>query len=658
MSKRGIVRSVIAAGCSGAMVLGGAAPALALNKQSWDIPTSETPVVTSDGYRWATGTGEHGSAVAGEYVGLSQVVNEIYATTGNGIDTTNYKYNPYFGIFGTTVNENPDPYVANLMYNWYVEEQGTSTTLQKSDNAMINYLFTKSKGSAIGLDNDSQRNGTSITLSFRPDVLGLSATYTDQWGDAIKAINNISKDSEYYQAASDTYVGDENYDPIIVGYDESNFIKQTQNIYNYAKAAAQVDENAQEKGLKICTRYGDSLEVAQQYELATKGSMLYTLAKIAGGTVKKKTVAYVKSIDGTGKDATVTLIGNPDPRVSREKTHHMEGLVATTNNLANVLNPDLEWEGVTTQDQKVTCTVADLAQADVIILALPDNLSYNFKASDGTGVTWTKKGEATDEDYGQSATRGDGEGHYKNQFWGPQEPTNTLVDNIKAALNAEGSAKAKKLAKKNILSCVQEGSSSSDGGSIEAYSQYPLMNAFVYPEIASQTEQYGYWLDKIAHIKIDKVSEVTQRLCCDLTLADGKTLDFTYNEDVADRIQTTYEEGINYYLSNKTAIDAEYPWLTLTDDFDTSAVAPTAQNLKAKKSTLKIKRGKSAWVQVNGCMTSLSFKSNNKKVTVTKAGKVKVKKGAKKGSTAKITVTAAKSAQYKAAKIVVKVKVK
>ncbi len=656
MSKRGIVRSVIAAGCSGAMILGGAAPALALNTQSWDIPTSETPVVNSDGVRWATGTGQHGSAVAGEYVGLSQVVNEIYATTGNGIDTTNYKYNPYFGIFGTTVNENPDPYVANLMYNWYVEEQGDSATLQKSDNAMINYLFTASKGSAIGLDNDSQRNGTSITLSFRPDVLGLSATYTNQWGDAIKAINNISKDSEYYQAASDTYVGDENYDPVIVGYDESNFIKQTQNIYNYAKAADQVEKNAADKGLKIATRYGDSLDVAQQYELATKGSILYTLSKIDDGTVNKKTVAYVKSIDGTGKDAIVTLIGNCDPRVSREKTHHMEGLVATTNNLANVLNPDLEWEDITTQSQEVTCSVAQLAKADVIILALPDNLSYNFKSSDGAGVTWTKKGSAADEDYGQSGTRGDGEGHYKNQFWGPQEPTNTLVDNIKAALNAEGSSKAKKLAKKNILSCVQEGSSSSDGGSIEAYSQYPLMNAFVYPEIASQTEQYGYWLDKIAHIKTDKVSEVTQRLCCDLTLADGKTLDFTYNDSVAKRIQSTYEQGINYYLSNKNLIDAQYPWLELTGDFDTSAISKSSQTLKA--SNLKIKRGKSAWITVKGAYTSLTFKSNKKKVTVTKAGKVKVKKGAKKGLKAKITIKAKADNYYKSAKTTIRVTVK
>lgn len=372
--------------------------------------------------------------------------------------------------------------------------------------------------------------------------------------------------------------------------------------------------------------------------------------------MNKKTVAYVKSIDGTGKDATVTLIGNCDPRVSREKTHHMEGLVATTNNLANVLNPDLEWEDITTQSQEVTCSVAQLAKADVIILALPDNLSYNFKSSDGAGVTWTKKGAATDKDYGQSGNRGDSEGHYKNQFWGPQEPTNTLVDNIKAALNAEGSSKAKKLAKKNILSCVQEGSSSSDGGSIEAYSQYPLMNAFVYPEIASQTEQYGYWLDKIAHIKTDKVSEVTQRLCCDLTLADGKTLDFTYNDSVAKRIQSTYEQGINYYLSNKNLIDAQYPWLELTGDFDTSAISKSSQTLKA--SNLKIKRGKSAWITVKGAYTSLTFKSNKKKVTVTKAGKVKVKKGAKKGLKAKITITAKTNNYYKSAKTTIKVTVK
>lgn len=661
MKRKNCIKSFIASGACAALVLGGVAPAFAANSatngntKSYDVPTSETSIYNEDGARYATATGVHGSAVAGEYAGLSQVINEIYATTGNGIDTTNYKYNPYLGIFGTSANENPDPYVANLMYNWYVEEQGASTTLQKSDNAMVNYL-PKISGSALASDSSSYK-GTSIAMSFRPDVLGLNYKALTNFDEQIKQINNFSKDSEYYLPESATYVGDENYNPIVASYNESNFIVQTENMYNYASAAAKVEQDAKAAGKKIVTRYGDSMETAQKYELATKGSIFYTLSKINDGTIKKKTIAVVNSIDGTGKDATVTLAANPDPSVSREKTHHIEGLFTTCNNLANVLNPDLAWEGTGANglDISTKCTVADLAKADVIILQLPDNLSYNFKAANGDGVTWSKNN--VDENDGKNASRGDGEGHYKNQFWGPQAPTNTLADNIRAALNDLGSSKAKKLAKTKIFTCVQEGSSSSDGGSIEAYGQYALMNAFVYPEIANQLEQYGYWLDQIAHVKTGKVSYMVQRLCQDLSLAKGVSLsNFEYNADTAKRIEATYKAGMRYYQKNKASIDENYPWLTVTDYFKMSTAAASQ---KISAANITVKAGKSAKIKVKGAKTTLSFKSNNKKVKVNKSGKVTVAKGTKKKTKATITVSAKASDLYKKSNTIkVKVTVK
>lgn len=657
------LKGFTATGAATAMVLAGVTPAFAANSatngntKSYDIPKTETSIYNADGARYATSTGAHGSAVAGEYAGLSQVINEIYATTGNGIDTTNYKYNPYFGIFGTSANENPDPYVANLMYNWYVEEQGVSTTLKKSDNAMINYL-PKCSGSALVSDTSSYK-GTSIAMSFRPDVLGLNYKSLTSFDEQVKQINSFSKDSEYYQAASDTYVGDENYKPEVASYNESNFIEQTKNMYSYATAAAQVEKNAKDAGKKIVTRYGDSMETAYKYELATKGSIFYTLSQLKenGGTVKKKTIAVVNSIDGTGKDATVTLAANPDPSVSREKTHHIEGLFTTCNNLANVLNPDLKWQGtgVNGLDTSTKCTVKDLAEADVIILQLPDNLSYNFKSADGKGVNWTKLNE--EENDGRGATRGDGEGHFKNQFWGPQQPTQTLESNIKKALNNLGTKKAKALAKTKIFTCVQEGSSSSDGGSIEAYGQYALMNAFVYPEIANQLEQYGYWLDQIAHIKTDKVSYMVQRLCQDLSLAEGISLSsFKYDANTAKKIEASYKAGMRYYNKQKASIDENYPWLTVTDNFKMSTAA-SSQKISAANVT--VKAGKTVKIKVSGAQTALTFKSNKKKVTVNKSGKVTVAKGVKKGTKATVTVRAKANALFKKSNTVkVKVTVK
>lgn len=108
-----------------------------------------------------------------------------------------------------------------------------------------------------------------------------------------------------------------------------------------------------------------------------------------------------------------------------------------------------------------------------------------------------------------------------------------------------------------------------------------------------------------------------------------------------------------------TVTDDKKDDTTVTDDTKAEPVAQkitvgvTSKKLKAAdlaKKAVKFKIGAKA-------ETALTYKSNNKNVTVTKAGKVTVKKGTKKG-TYKITVTAAATDAYKTAKKVVKVVVK
>ena len=670
---RKIVQKLIATGASVALAFStcGVGTALAFQNQAYDVPTQETPIINAQGYRYASAVGQHGSAVLGEYVGLNEMVNEIYATPGNGVGVNNYMYNPYMGIFGTSVNEVPDPYTANLMYNWYAEANG----LKKSENAMVNLLFTSSKGSSILSDNSVSPSGTSYTLAGRPDVLTVNPAAAHQFADQIKTIN----DNDVIKA-SDTYIGDAKYAPITATYDESNCLTQIANMWRHADAAVKVEEAAKAANIKVVTRYGDSMDTAYRYELYTKGSVLYTLSKIADGTVQKRTIAYVKGISGSDKNATVTLYSAPDPSISREMAHHIECTVATANNLANVLNPALERQE---KMQSVTCTVADLAQADVIILADPDNMAYNLNGQneDGTFVkpSWVKSDPSgtAENDWGQHATRSatdaDGNTFYKNEFWGPQSSTRTMVDKIKAALTDLGTDKAKALADKNVLSCVQEGSSSSDGGSIEAMSQYGIINAFVYPEIANGLKQYAWWLDNIAHIYTDKTASMVRILCQDMSLSDGVKLTDVDSWSAAESkaIEKTYAAGIAYYNANKATIDAQYPWLTPTEEFtayaatyaqnnpdtpDTPAVVAKDQKITVKTTskTFKAKnlKKKAASFAIGAkANTALSYKvtKTNKKLTF-KNGKVTVKKGTAKGKyTIKVKITAKATAAYKAA---------
>ena len=183
------------------------------------------------------------------------------------------------------------------------------------------------------------------------------------------------------------------------------------------------------------------------------------------------------------------------------------------------------------------------------------------------------------------------------------------------------------------------------------------MNAFVYPEIANQLEQYGYWLDQIAHIKTDKVSYMVQRLCQDLSLAEGISLSsFKYDANTAKKIEASYKAGMRYYNKQKASIDENYPWLTVTDNFKMSTAA-SSQKISAANVT--VKAGKTVKIKVSGAQTALTFKSNNKKVTVNKSGKVTVAKGVKKGTKATVTVRAKANMLFKKSNTVkVKVTVK
>jgi hypothetical protein len=99
---------------------------------------------------------------------------------------------------------------------------------------------------------------------------------------------------------------------------------------------------------------------------------------------------------------------------------------------------------------------------------------------------------------------------------------------------------------------------------------------------------------------------------------------------------------------------AKKTW-TIAKAKQTIKVSPASKTFKAKKVA---KKAQSFTIKVTGAKGTKTFKSSSKKVTVSKAGKVTVKKGTKKG-TYKITVSAKATKNYNAAasktvKVVVK----
>ena len=193
---------------------------------------------------------------------------------------------PAVGIWGSSINENPDPWYWNFFYNFYAAENGLETV----ENALNN---GGAAASPVAADSTlvEEYGNVSISISGRPQILigcASSNGSNDYNGyDAqIATVRSFTPDSPYYQE------GDENYSPIQVPYATTNIQNMIDSVYTAAKAIKQVEAETGKT-----TRYGDVMEIAQDYETYVKGTIAYVLEELNAKGLKEKTVAVLKSYD-------------------------------------------------------------------------------------------------------------------------------------------------------------------------------------------------------------------------------------------------------------------------------------------------------------------------------------------------------------------------
>ena len=197
------------------------------------------------------------------------------------------------GVWGTSLNENPDPYYWNYFYNFYAAEND----LEVSSDALLNGSWSASPMMADTTLFEEYGN-ISGSLSTRPEiVVGCSAersgTDTDGYNDQLATINAFTADSPYYQA------GDETYSPKLVSY-QTTYIKQM--IESVKRIADAVTEVENETGKT--TRYGDVQTIAGDYEKYVYGIISYVQAELAANDTARKTVAVLTAIN---EDGTYTV---------------------------------------------------------------------------------------------------------------------------------------------------------------------------------------------------------------------------------------------------------------------------------------------------------------------------------------------------------------
>jgi hypothetical protein len=301
---------------------------------AWEAPTFALPVDDD-----IVKVGAHSAAVTAVHYLGGNLVTERRTDFGNINSATTpadklaaAKTYTQLGVFGTSLNESPDPYIWNYIYNLYAATKGKS---QVQDA-----VYMIDIGSPADADTTvNEELGTSYTLARKPDIL--------------LGINTPSGKPSYQELIDALNTGIETtapafYSPAQVNYKMATIYEQSDTMYALSDAIAASGKAG---------RYGDTNEIAQTYEKVLKGLQFYVLSKIADGTIEKRTVAVVDPTpqgDGTYKAYTSNDVqGTASSNRSAEYTEN------TTNNLLDVI------------DEATTgfFTPQELVQADVIVAA-------------------------------------------------------------------------------------------------------------------------------------------------------------------------------------------------------------------------------------------------------------------------------------------------
>jgi len=266
-----------------------------------------------------------GATAAANTVALSLLGIDVASTNGAGIynstgSTTDGSYgtdSANLGIFGSDLNDNPDPYIYNFFYNLY-ETQSGGGDYNQTDYALwsaapYTLLWNSNKSGPTGQASGTVAisigsYGTKTTnpaFYYEPDIL--------LGGSGTQASNGYTSELTNYKT---TYNAD--YDPVIfLGYGTSEGMyaasgtrsdglgleynqfdmctglvylgSVVQNLMNETVEEAEEDESVEAK----TTRYDQSpYEIAVNYDKYDRGLYYYILSRFDDSTLTKVNYAY------------------------------------------------------------------------------------------------------------------------------------------------------------------------------------------------------------------------------------------------------------------------------------------------------------------------------------------------------------------------------
>lgn len=301
----------------------------------------------------------------------------VNATSGYGMingaaptDLATAQKSAALGVWGSSLNSNPDPYYWNYFYNFYAAANG----LPLSGDVLVNPA-TGGSGGPQSADQAllEEYGNLSVSISTRPDVLlgvassaGGSGT-ANGYDSQIAAINALTPDSPYYQP------GDETYSPKQVSYTTTTIKDMIASMYALADAITEVENETGKT-----TRYEDVQVIANNYEKYIYATIAYVQARLAADNKSEKTAAV---LTGINEDGTYTLADSTSLSAT-SLVRAYEYSSAVTRSL--------------TEDYGTTVTLDQLLTADVILTINNQNItkttleeSFGTRTYDGIIISTT-----------------------------------------------------------------------------------------------------------------------------------------------------------------------------------------------------------------------------------------------------------------------------
>lgn len=494
-------------------------------KAEFAPPTSP---MTVDKENWITVAAHSQGWITPEVLGITNTTSRIQelpvpaedgGATPMSLDTA--KKHAALGVFGSDINESPNPFHYNYFYNIYATDKG----LQRSPLG----TYTLSKGvtgspSGATVAPGYEKYGTTVPASFylEPDILlgvgNITTTktgYTTGYTDALKAYNDAKKAAE-----PDSQM----YDPYQVAYEMSHVYSFLQTFYELSDIVDQIKEDDSSK--TKTTRYGDPQVISGDVEKYVKGLEAYVIKKLKEDNVKPLTVAVVDTTyTGTAKSTGAISDGQ---YVVNDKTCSTQQ---------------------TTAFSRVGEFVADTATN--IIDALPTKPArQSGKSENSFGNEYYVVTADQIAEYADIVLFCDVLSSI------PENTGNSTVDNFRQDVADHCSTEALKAKVGDIemMSSTFDCVGSIGANSCENLLGMAYYTAYMYPQYLNQFDVAAYWYENFYHVSdLNKLESVMASNFATSSVQDAYAKEYSaanlnYKKDA---VEAKIIEGMNYYEDNK-----------------------------------------------------------------------------------------------------------